>query len=234
MNQTDRYIDDVMRQLLATREERQRFEADLRAHFDEALAKGELHAQIVEKLGTPEAVADAFNSERPLEYAGFWKRLSAFLADMSLFILMALPIVAVAVMTEMHAIHKAVAAVFLVLMGLALLGFSLIYFPLLEARFGRTFGKHIMRIRVVDETGRPIRLGQAVIRRLSYWFDLLVLDSIFIPFTDKQQRGLDIMAKTVVVTEPGEEAPTWAWIFGLFGWMVLIGLIIGVCLPFAR
>ncbi len=35
------------------------------------------------------------------------------------------------------------------------------------------------------------------------------------PFTDKRQRALDIIAKTVVVREPGESAPGWAWVFCL-------------------
>lgn len=233
MNQTDRYIEEVMRHLLATREERARFEADLRAHFEEALAKGNLHLQIVEKLGTPEAVAEAFNAERPLEHAGFWRRFAAFLADSSLLIAMAIPLVFVAVMTKADMITKFVAVPAMILFGIALFGFSIIYFPLLEARFGRTLGKYIMKIRVVDENGRPIRLGQAIVRRLSYYFDLLVLDAIFIPFTDKKQRGLDILAKTIVVKEPGEEAPVWAWLVGLFGWVAMVGLILTIVLPFA-
>jgi uncharacterized RDD family membrane protein YckC len=234
MNQTDRYIEEVMRHLLATREERARFEADLRAHFEAAQAKGEIYLQIVEKLGTPEAVAEAFNAERPLEHAGFARRLAAFFADMSLLIAGAVPIGIVAVLTEAEMIPKVPAIAALVLMGLALLGLSLIYFPLLEARFGRTLGKHIMRIRVVDESGRPIRLGQAIIRRLSYYFDLMAVDAIFIPFTDKKQRALDILAKTIVVKEPGEEAPAWAWIFGLFGWLVLAGMIFTIACPFVQ
>jgi len=233
MNQADRYIEEVMRHLLATREERTRFEADLRAHFDEALSRGELYLRIVEKLGTPEAVAEAFNSERPLEHAGFWRRLAAFFADTALFIAMAAPVVFMAVMTQADMVPRYVGIPAMVLFAIALFGFSLIYFPLLEARFGRTLGKYIMRIRVVDENGRPIRLGQAIIRRLSYWFDLLAVDAIFIPFTDKKQRALDILAKTIVVKEPGEEAPAWAWIVGLFAWLVMMGTILTIVLQFA-
>jgi uncharacterized RDD family membrane protein YckC len=233
MNQAERYIDEVMRHLLATREERARFEADLRAHFEEALGRGELYLQIVEKLGTPEAVAEAFNAERPLEHAGFWRRLAAFLADMSLFIAMAIPLVFVAVMTETDMLPVFVGVPMLILLAIAIFGFSLIYFPLLEARFGRTLGKHVMRIRVVDESGRPIRLGQAIIRRLSYYFDLLVLDAIFVPFTERKQRGLDILAKTIVVKEPGEEAPAWAWIVSFGAWIVLIAVIFAIVIPFA-
>lgn len=233
MNQTDRYIDEVMRHLLATPEERARFEADLRAHFEAALAKGDLHVQIVEKLGTPEAVAEAFNAERPLEHAGFWRRLAAFLADLTLILTIAVPLFFILVMTESEALPRFVGISLMVFFGLALFGFSVIYFPLLEARFGRTLGKQMMRIRVVDENGRPIRLSQAIIRRLSYYFDLLLVDAIFIPFTDKKQRALDILAKTIVVKEPGEEAPLWAWMVGFCGWVVLLGVILAIVLPFS-
>ena len=34
MNPGDRYIDDVMRNVFATPEDRERLEADLRSHFD--------------------------------------------------------------------------------------------------------------------------------------------------------------------------------------------------------
>lgn len=234
MNQAERYIEEVMRHLLATREERARFEADLRAHFEEALERGEPYLQVVEKLGSPEAVAEAFNAERPLEHAGFWRRLAAFFADMFLFILLAIPIVFIAVLAEADMIPRIASVVMLVLAGLSLFGVSLVYFPLLEARFGRTFGKHIMKIRVVDESGRPIRAGQAIVRRLSYYFDLLVLDSIFIPFTDRKQRALDILAKTIVVKEPGEDAPIWAWMVGLFGWILLAGLIVALVVTIAH
>lgn len=234
MNQTDRYIAEVMRHLLATREERTRFEADLRAHFEEALASGQLHLQIVEKLGTPESVAEAFNAERPLEHAGFWRRLAAFLTDIALLFTMAVPPFFFLVMTQTGMVPRLAGLTAMFLCGMALVGFGLIYFPLLEARFGWTLGKRMMRIRVVDENGRPIRLSQAIIRRLSYYFDLMAFDALFIPFTDRKQRALDVLAKTIVVKEPGEEAPAWAWVVGFCGWLVVIALIAAMVLPFAE
>jgi uncharacterized RDD family membrane protein YckC len=87
-----------------------------------------------------------------------------------------------------------------------------------------------MKIRVLEESGRPVQLRQAIIRRLSFYFDLLTLDALFIPFTPKKQRGLDIIAKTIVVKEPGEVAPLWAWAFGLFGWLAVVALLGSVLL----
>ncbi len=64
---------------------------------------------------------------------------------------------------------------------------------------------------MVRENGAPISLGQAFVRRLSLYFKLLLPDALFVPFTDKRQRALDVIAKTVVAQEPGEPAPGWAW-----------------------
>lgn len=232
MSQSDRYIEEVMRLVVATKEERERFAADLRAHFEEGLSRNQSAAEVMFKLGTAEAVAEAFNAERPLAYAGFWRRLAAFFADMSLFVLAAIPVVITVVGIDTGSVPDTVGVGLMLLCALAIFGLSLIYFPLLEARFGRTLGKHLMKIRVLEESGRPVQLRQAIIRRLSFYFDLLALDAIFIPFTPKRQRGLDIIAKTVVVEEPGEVVPLWAWALGLFGWL-LIGIgIAAVALPY--
>ena len=67
-------------------------------------------------------------------------------------------------------------------------------------------------IRVLRETGAPIGLGQAFVRRLSMYFDMLWIDALFIPFTDKRQRALDIVAKTVVAREPGKRATAGSYV----------------------
>ncbi len=231
MDQTDRYIEEVMRLLLATREERERFANDLRAHFQEGLSRDKTALEIIGRLGTPEAVAESFNAERPLEHAGFWLRLAAFFADMSVFILAVIPGVAMLILTENELVPRWAGLTMMALCGLAIFGLGVAYFPLLESRFGKTLGKKIMRIRVIGENGGPVLLRQAIIRRLSTYFDLLALDAIFILFTEKKQRGLDIIAKTLVVKEPGETAPLWAWAYGLVGWMAITALMAGVILP---
>ena len=71
MNDVDRYIRQVVNLLFASSEESRRFAADLEAHFAEGLERDENSAQVIERMGTPEAVAAAFNDDRPLRYAGF-------------------------------------------------------------------------------------------------------------------------------------------------------------------
>lgn len=217
MKPVDRYVRDVLDNVLATPEDSARLEADLRAHFAEAEARGEAPSQIIDHMGRPEDVAAAFNAERDVPYAGFWQRVVAFTGDTGLLLALFLPPLSLAVLTVRLVPEDASGAtpigwvIAMCLVGLAMFGIFVFYFPILEARFGKTFGKHLLRIRVVRENGAPISLGQAFVRRLSLFFKLLIPDALFVPFTDKRQRALDIIAKTVVVREPGEAAPGWAW-----------------------
>ena len=91
MNTADRYVDDVMRNVFAAAEDRDRLQADLRSHFAEAEAEGRAPREVIEGLGTPEEVAAAFNAEREIQYASFWQRLVAFIGDFGLLVCLAVP-----------------------------------------------------------------------------------------------------------------------------------------------
>ena len=216
MKPAERYIDDVLSHVFADPEDRQRLEADLRSHFSEGEAEGRTPRQVIEGLGTPEEVAAAFNAEREFQYASFWQRLVAFFGDAGLLMCLVVPVLTLGLMAGVVGEEPGGIAVLwflpFALLFLAILGLGIFYFPLLEAHYGRTLGKHLMRIRVVRESGSPIGLGQAFVRRLSFYFDMLWVDALFVFFTDKNQRALDIVAKTVVAQEPGKRTPGWAWV----------------------
>jgi len=233
MNPKQRYLDEVRSHLLATEEERERFIGDLTSHFAEGEARGETPARIIDRLGSSEAVAAAFNAERELAFAGFWRRLAAFFCDAGILLFAALPLIAAAAAGGRHGPGGALVLAALVLFGLAAVGFGLLYFPLFEGRFGWTPGKRLMRIRVIHENGGPITIGQAFVRRLSFYFDLMLPDALFIPFTDRKQRALDILAKTIVVREPGPPPGFGAWILAIFGWLVVLGVFLLICLTMA-
>lgn len=216
MNDVDRYIIQVVNQLFASPEESRRFAADLEAHFAAGLDRNESPSQVIERMGTPEAVAAAFNADRPLRYAGFWRRVIAFLGDIGVLICLALPALGFLLWicpTEQAEITFSAWQIGgLSLFALGVAGTMLFYFPVLEARFGKTVGKHLLRLRVLQESAAPITTGQAFLRRLSYYFDLLAPDALFIPFTPKRQRAMDIVARTVVVLEPGDTATWWRYV----------------------
>jgi uncharacterized RDD family membrane protein YckC len=84
---------------------------------------------------------------------------------------------------------------------LAVVDVAVLYFPILEGRFGRTLGKRLLKLWVLKQNGLPIGYTEAFLRRLSYYFEIMAVDALFIPFTPKRQRAFDIVARTVVIRE---------------------------------
>ena len=144
MSQTERYIHSVLQDLYATPTERSRFEADLRAHFDEGMKLGETPAQVIERLGSQEDVAAAFNAERSLAYAGFWQRLVAFAGDLGFLGWLNLPLIGIVLwafpLRQESAEPSILVFVLIGLMALAACGLMICYFPVAESRFGKTVG----------------------------------------------------------------------------------------------
>jgi uncharacterized RDD family membrane protein YckC len=59
----------------------------------------------------------------------------------------------------------------------------------------------LLGLRVLREDGLPINYMEAFLRRISYYFEVLPVDALFIPFTSKRQRAFDIVARTIVVRQ---------------------------------
>lgn len=211
MKEIDSYIRKVMSYIHAPERERQRIESDLRTHLEEAQHTGEPVDQILSRMGDPQEVAEGFMAQMDLHYAGFWIRLAAFILDFILIIvvttLFAIPAIVIADLipernpTGFEILLGAVLLALLFALGLAIVSMILLYFPILEGRFGRTVGKSLLRLRVLRENGLPIGYKEAFLRRLSFYFEIFAVDALFIPFTSKKQRAFDIVAKTVVVRE---------------------------------
>lgn len=212
MTTGNRYIERVMSLVWAGSDKLQRLEADLREHFEQGREAGEPEAEVIERLGPPEVVAEEFMTDIELEPARLLERLCAFVGDIGFGLTLSLPFLGIVAFLG-HVIDEqgpgplgVLIVVFLAGTAIAWLGLALLYFPLLEARFGKTLGKHLMRLRVRTDRGAEIGLGAAFIRRLSLYFEILFLDALFVPFTAKRQRAFDIVAKTLVLRET--EGPT--------------------------
>jgi uncharacterized RDD family membrane protein YckC len=210
MNAAEQYIHEVLRNIHASPLERQRIEADLRAHFQEALGANEpLHA-VISRMGSPLEVAAEFMSQMTLRYAGFWSRVAAFAIDMAVFIpiaaILAITAVVLANLVPQHpqGLEYVTGAIFIgltVVCVLVVIGIILLYFPILEGRFGQTVGKKLLRMYVLKENGLPIGYKEAFLRRLSFYFEFLAPDALFALFTAKRQRAFDIVARTIVIKE---------------------------------
>jgi uncharacterized RDD family membrane protein YckC len=213
MNTTEKYIHDVLRNVPAPASERRRLETDLRAHLAEAVAAGQPPESVVARMGRPDEVAAELMATLPLAYAGFLPRLLAFALD-GLFMCLVIGALAVTAITFSNLVPQtatptladqllaAVGVTGAIISGAAAIGVLFLYFPLLEGRFGQTLGKRLLRLRVLQENGLPIGYRAAVLRRLSFYFEIWWVDALFIPFTDRRQRAFDLVARTVVIHDP--------------------------------
>jgi len=211
MDAVEEYIAVVMRNIHAPLAERQRIAGDLRAHLEESIQAGDSAKSAIAHMGSPLEVAAEFMSQVRLEYAGFWIRLLAFAVDLALLILSAgiLAVVAVwasnRVQPSPQGLDYVTGALWIALAvscALSTVGIILLYFPILEGRFGWTPGKRLFGLHVLKENGLPIGYKEAFLRRISFYFEVLPVDALFIPFTARRQRAFDIVARTVVVSIP--------------------------------
>lgn len=79
----------------------------------------------------------------------------------------------------------------------------LLYFAILEGTMGATFGKKLVKIKVVREDGSACGIGPAFVRSLLRIIDglpfLYIIGMVLIARSDKKQRLGDRLAKTVVI-----------------------------------
>ena len=211
-SQRERYVEDVMGRIFSEEDQR-RFADDLAAHFEDGAAAGESEAAIIARLGSPEEVAASFAAGLETHYAGFWIRSCAFLVDVATMAALVLPFFLAILVASLPVEGDLPEAVFLVLIvpvTLWAIALGIFYFPVLEYHYGKTLGKHLLGLRVLTDSGTRISLGQAFLRRLSSYFEFLVLDALFVPFNAKKQRAFDMVAKTTVVRERTDVAAGWA------------------------
>jgi uncharacterized RDD family membrane protein YckC len=162
------------------------------------------------RVETPESVAFAY------ELAGLGSRGLALMLDTLLIIVVAIGEGALLALAG-WAVYASSAALF-DRVGLWLLGAWLVlvfatywaYFIASEAlRNGRTWGKRIMRIRVVRDDGSRLGVGDSVTRNLLRTADMLpgsyAVGMLCILFTARNKRLGDMAAGTVVVRDAGED-----------------------------
>jgi uncharacterized RDD family membrane protein YckC len=147
-------------------------------------------------VATPELVAFRF------ETAGLGSRFTAQLVD--ILVLWGL-LLALALVSYLIARLGGTTIGLLLLVVAGFLGFWA-YWILPEALWsGRTLGKYLMHLRVIDARGGPLTVGQAVIRNLLRVVDFLPLSYaagiVAIFSSPRNQRLGDMAAGTVVVRE---------------------------------
>jgi uncharacterized RDD family membrane protein YckC len=88
-----------------------------------------------------------------------------------------------------------------VLRGLFFLAFPIFYYVYLTGRFGQTFGKMALRIKVVNEDGTPLDYRKAFLRWLGYFLCVLTVNIGYVwAAFDARKQGLhDKVCKTLVI-----------------------------------
>lgn len=220
MSKIERFIHDVKLHLAAPKRDKERFLTDLDDQAREMLESGLTKTEVLKRLGSAEDIAAEFMQERQLQYAGIIPRFLAFLMDAAISTMFIFPGVFIIALLPMGLVDSTIFWSFnweavspprlhlsylqfgvVMVSAFAAAGIALFYFPVMEHMFGWTIGKRVFGMRVLKEDGTPIGLGAAFIRRLSYYFDILALDAIFVPFTKMRQRAFDRVAGTVVVKD---------------------------------
>jgi uncharacterized membrane protein len=101
MNQTERYISEVLANVIGPAENRQRLAADLRVHFEDGRAVGDTDAVLIQRMGSPEEVAASFREQVELPYASFGIRVFAQLTDFAVMAFAIAPVWVVLAVVEM-------------------------------------------------------------------------------------------------------------------------------------
>ena len=162
-------------------------------------------------IDTPELV------DIQLPLAGIGSRFIALLVDMLIwfagFIVLAIVLAiflpgieAFSKISEQWAVAAAIFMLFLLFWG---------YFTLFEAFWnGRTPGKRVARIRVIQRSGRAISLFESMARNLVRYVDMqpfpMYAVGVIAIFTTRQHQRLgDLAAGTLVVRDRVQDAPLW-------------------------
>jgi uncharacterized RDD family membrane protein YckC len=84
------------------------------------------------------------------------------------------------------------------MIGLIGMGFWLLS-AMAETRYSRTPGKKLMGLHVVRESGTRIGFGQAMVRQLPVFLNILLIDALFALFTARHQRAFELLSRTRTV-----------------------------------
>jgi uncharacterized RDD family membrane protein YckC len=146
------------------------------------------------------------------EYASFWRRALAFIADMAVITLanmfLILPLAVTLGLRESKAADEVRSAFVMFLLGaylvttiIIIVGAWLYYAYFESSRFRGTIGKRLLGIQVTDQDGAQVSFQTASIRFFSKIISFALAGAGFImaPFTPQKQALHDVMAKTLVV-----------------------------------
>jgi uncharacterized RDD family membrane protein YckC len=211
----DPYVQSVIDHIPAGLPLRDQVAMELRGHIAERMANGQPLDEILRQLGDPEKLAESYLAAIPLQAAGIGARLVAKIIDLVLVV----TVVGIAIGVPMFVLSVQLfgwqevlvspdsqfdgpqsLVPFLPVVGIVLCVFGFAaYTVVAEYQRGATVGKQMMGVRVVQESGARITLGQALLRQLPFFMQFFFIDALFAVFTKHHQRAFELITKTRAV-----------------------------------
>ncbi len=201
MTTFDRYVEQVLDRIPHHLPLRDQVAQDLRSTFADRQRLGQSAEEAIRQLGDPTTLAESYLAAVPMTPAPFMARVGAKLLDAVLYGLL-LPIPAIVYVRATHAGSDAaagnIAAILLIV--LIAMGFWLLS-AVAEARYSRTPGKKLLGLYVARESGARISFGQAMVRQLPAFLNILFIDALFALFTERHQRAFELLSRTRTVRD---------------------------------
>ena len=199
MTTADEYVNSVLDRMPRAMPRRLQIGTELRSHIAERIAAGHSMDDVLRQLGDPAALAESYLAEVPLVPAPLGERIAAKMVDILLivfaFAVILIPFVGVASIYDQPQLIWLGFLLCLIAGSIA----AAFYTILTEWQFGQTIGKRMLGLRVVQESGARIGLGQSIVRQLPAFLQVYWIDAMFVLFTDKRQRAFEVLSKTRVV-----------------------------------
>jgi uncharacterized RDD family membrane protein YckC len=137
-----------------------------------------------------------------MEYAGFWRRFFAYIIDSFFnYFVFFFGSMELLVFINNHIVKMDVGLINSLSYVLAI-PLTFAFTVLCWMYWGRTAGKFILMLRVVDKDGNKLDLEKSVIRCFGYFLSTICvwLGFLWIAFNKKKQGWHDILAKSFVIT----------------------------------
>ncbi len=200
MTTCEGYVEQVLDRIPHHLPVRAQVAQDIRSLCADRQAAGQSAEEAIRQLGDPTTLAESYLSAIPLRPAPFMTRVAAKALDTILFcIVLAAPtFINLRLMGLGNDPSPWNIAVFILIAFLGL-GFWLLS-AVAETRYSRTPGKKLMGLYVVRESGTRIGFGQAVVRQMPVFLQIVWIDALFALFTERHQRAFELLSRTRTVT----------------------------------
>lgn len=178
--------------------------------------------------------AAGFADDAAVSYAGFWRRVAAYLVD-SLVLGFGTVVVVLPLML-MGAVDRAAIGQHENLFNLLSVVIGWLYFALQESSDHQaTLGKRLFGMQVTDTSGQRIGFGRATGRYFAKLVSavLLLIGFIMVAFTRRKQGLHDMIADTLVTNRPGSSPRTGCALVIALGFILVIvlGIFAAISVP---